>query len=231
MNSPEKNVCDVCKLFGCNGWEKRFRLEVEAQGDFDRNKGYEENQEFTIKIDFTHNCQKEHKWILWQTFDLISEYGAIGGKTKLKPSDKPKGESYSYYGDFGIIKVNWEKSSFELPDISKEEVKENLQNPPEQDFTSKSTKLPNLKFFIFSKNENLNSSDYYKLKEFKDFYKGNRGGKSNKFATYKNKDRFWGYTEQKEEIYIDTKEKLNELGITQEKMTEGSSILEDMGGD
>lgn len=225
-NHSERNVCDVCKLFGCNGWEKRFRLEVEAKGDFDKNIGYEENQELTIKINFIYQPRKENKWLLWQTLNLISEYGAIGGKTKLKPSNTPKDKPYSFYNDYGIIKVIWEESSFELPDISKEEVKENLQNPLEQ-----SNKLPNLKFFFFSREKNLDSSQYDRLENYKDFYNGNRGDKSNKFATYKNKDRFWGYTKQDDEMYKKTKEKLDELGIPEEKTTEGSSILENMGGD
>jgi len=29
--NPEKNICHVCKVFGCNGWEKRFSFRVPIQ--------------------------------------------------------------------------------------------------------------------------------------------------------------------------------------------------------
>ena len=65
-----KNHCDACKLFGCTGWARKFRLEVEK----------EENSEIALKFIELRKV-KDIGWaLLNETIQIIANYGAIGGK-------------------------------------------------------------------------------------------------------------------------------------------------------
>lgn len=70
-NCEGDNHCDACELFGCTGWARKFRLEVEKKNDNE-----------TIDLRFIE--MREMKNIEWsllnKTIKIISNYGAIGGK-------------------------------------------------------------------------------------------------------------------------------------------------------
>ncbi|HOQ38379.1 MAG TPA: type III-B CRISPR module RAMP protein Cmr1 [Acetivibrio sp.] len=65
-----KDHCDACELFGCTGWARKFRLEVEK---------FKESE---LVFKFTSLRKPEDiEWaLLDKTIKIISEYGAIGGK-------------------------------------------------------------------------------------------------------------------------------------------------------
>jgi len=65
-----KNHCDACELFGCTGWARKFRLEVERKT----------NNEVILKF-IEMRKMKDIEWaLLNKTINIIAEYGAIGGK-------------------------------------------------------------------------------------------------------------------------------------------------------
>lgn len=69
-NCDGKNHCDACELFGCTGWARKFRLEVE--------KFNSENSELRF-IEIRE--MRDIEWaLLNMTITIIEEYGAIGGK-------------------------------------------------------------------------------------------------------------------------------------------------------
>jgi len=61
--------CDACELFGCTGWSRKFRFEIEGSGEI-------------IKLKFKPLREIDDvEWaLLNKTLTIIANYGAIGGK-------------------------------------------------------------------------------------------------------------------------------------------------------
>lgn len=95
--------CVVCELFGCTGWARKFRFDVlDREGNLKR-KAIQTGHEFHIKITPLRPIRNEEWALLDATFRLISNYGAVGGKTVLKPSDERKRQGFQHHKDFGLI--------------------------------------------------------------------------------------------------------------------------------
>ncbi len=108
---PDKsgNHCVVCELFGCTGWARKFRLKTLSSVQIKEIKGnrkaIQENQGIQIELIPLRPIVEEEMCLLWATFQLISEYGAIGGKTIFKPSDEPSRTGEFHHQDFGLAKI------------------------------------------------------------------------------------------------------------------------------
>ncbi len=94
--------CVVCELFGCTGWSRKFRFDVRNQQGGIISSKLTKNTTFRLR--FTPlRAVKDEEWALIElTLRLIAEFGALGGKTVLKPSsqnDKPQ------HADFGLVKL------------------------------------------------------------------------------------------------------------------------------
>ena len=94
--------CVVCELFGCTGWARKFRFDVcNAQGGVITSK-------LTKGTNFGHRftplrAVRADEWALLElTLRLISEFGALGGKTVLKPSAQ---NNKAQHADFGLVKL------------------------------------------------------------------------------------------------------------------------------
>ena len=101
----DQRHCVVCELFGCTGWARKFRFDVlDANGEL---------QAVQIKKDDTFNLHftplrpiREVEWALLDlTLRLIAGYGAVGGKTVLKPSDEQTRMSRPNHKDYGLLQV------------------------------------------------------------------------------------------------------------------------------
>lgn len=95
--------CAVCELFGCTGWARKFRFDVRnAQGAIIISRltmGTKFHLHFTPL-----RAVKAEEWALLElTLRLISEFGALGGKTVLKPSNQ---NNKVQHADFGLVKRN-----------------------------------------------------------------------------------------------------------------------------
>ncbi|MEM4228075.1 MAG: type III-B CRISPR module RAMP protein Cmr1 [Candidatus Caldarchaeum sp.] len=93
---PEKQLCAVCYLFGCTGWARKFRLRVlDSSGQLIRGP-IQANAELVLEFVELRPIGPEEKWLLVKAVEIATRYGALGGKTTLKPQRGPMGE------DFGI---------------------------------------------------------------------------------------------------------------------------------
>lgn len=90
-----ENHCDACELFGCSGWARKFKLEVEKTDD-----------KVTFKIIELRRMDNIEFGLLNKTFKIIEEYGALGGKLAEK--------------DYGLIKI--EKNDLEKFQPKKKEI-------------------------------------------------------------------------------------------------------------
>lgn len=98
----DKNHCDACELFGCTGWARKFRLEVEKLNNNEIHLRFIEMREM-----------KDVEWVLLnKTLMVISGYGALGGKIA---------ES-----SYGIIQI--EQNALSKMTLKKEELNNYLKN-------------------------------------------------------------------------------------------------------
>lgn len=102
----------ACELFGCTGWARKFRLMVlDEQGGVIQHQ-IKANQTFTLRFVPLRPIREEEWCLLDCTLRLIAEYGAIGGKTVLKPSDEQNRQNAPYHQDYGLVQYlsgpsNW----------------------------------------------------------------------------------------------------------------------------
>lgn len=106
VRCPDKEGrhCVACELFGCTGWARKFRLMVMDQSEKVIQDQIKENQTFILRFVPLRPICGEEWCLLDATLRLIANYGAIGGKTVLKPSDEPN-QQEGPHKDFGLVKI------------------------------------------------------------------------------------------------------------------------------
>lgn len=97
--------CVVCELFGCTGWGRKFRFEVQDGSGAIMKEQIKRNAEFSLCFTPLRPIAAEEWALLDLTIRLIADYGAIGGKTVLKPSDEAARRGLPHHRDYGIVKV------------------------------------------------------------------------------------------------------------------------------
>jgi len=169
-----KNHCDVCELFGCTGWARKFRLEVEKN-----------DSDITLEFIQLRKTESIEKALLNKTFQLIEDYGAIGGKLVSEKN--------------GLLKIT--ASSISRNSIVKDELNNYFKN------RARGISSPSLLYFFFVK-EGLERDVVSGLKSECSFLKGKKlmeDGRSISYSKtyfYKMKnvnggwhpDRLLGYT-------------------------------------
>jgi CRISPR-associated protein Cmr1 len=90
---PDKNGqhCVVCELFGCTGWGRKFRLRVVTTDRKIVQDALEKNTEFVLEFVELREIKDEEKWLLAKAVEIAARYGALGGKTTLKPQKNRRG--------------------------------------------------------------------------------------------------------------------------------------------
>jgi len=193
-----RDVCPVCRFFGCTGWSKKFKLLITNASNEPGITLDKPGIEFTLQFIIKKPFLEEEKWLLSRVFLLISKFGSIGGRTTLKPPKFP---------DFGLVKLKQNiESSKKLPEMidwlnqimdSSEILSRKLKMTPKE--------YPNLRNFFFNPNSWL---DRRQMNEVVDsdrtgFMKGRRGISKKLFSFYKDEGRrFWGYTVGEEMLNI-----------------------------
>jgi len=88
---PDKNDkhCVVCELFGCTGWARKFRFDVLDEVGKVKRDQIKKDETFRFRFSPLRPMCEEEWALLDLTLRLISDYGATGGKTVLKPSREP----------------------------------------------------------------------------------------------------------------------------------------------
>jgi len=100
-----EQICPACQLFGCTGWSRKFILRILDKGGRVKVGPIEENEELTLKFIPVKNVENEEWALLNLTLHFIAEYGALGGKTVLKPSNEENRENAFHHRDFGLVEI------------------------------------------------------------------------------------------------------------------------------
>lgn len=94
--------CVVCELFGCTGWARKFRFDVRTELGAVITSKLTKGTKFHMRFTPLRAVRPEEWSLLELTLRLISEYGALGGKTVLKPSDQ---NNKVQHADLGLVKL------------------------------------------------------------------------------------------------------------------------------
>lgn len=147
--------CVVCELFGCTGWARKFRLMVlDENGQVIQNQ-IQAGQTFILRFIPLRPIRDEEWCLLDATLRLIADYGAIGGKTVLKPSDEPNRQDAPHHKDFGLVAIEQRPGDLSC---SQEDVRAyvSVSNPRwRTDFHDDDFSWPSLQNFWFVKGRYL----------------------------------------------------------------------------
>lgn len=94
--------CVVCELFGCTGWARKFRFDVRDARSAIIGSKLVRNTRFQLCFTPLRAVTAEEWGLLELTLQLISEFGALGGKTVLKPSAQ---NNRPQHADLGLVKL------------------------------------------------------------------------------------------------------------------------------
>ncbi len=98
--------CVVCELFGCTGWARKFRFQVlDGNGEI-LGSAIKKDSKFKVRFVPLRPIASEERALLDLTLRLIAEYGAVGGKTVLKPSDEPNRADALHHLDYGVVSLD-----------------------------------------------------------------------------------------------------------------------------
>jgi len=113
--NPEvkKQICPVCYLFGCTGWSGKFSIRITTDDRVPRDLQILDHETpFDLHFIQLKELEPIEKILIEKTVKLIVDYGAIGGKTVLKPSEfdyknvkayKGLGGARGHHLDYGIL--------------------------------------------------------------------------------------------------------------------------------
>lgn len=99
----DRKHCAVCELFGCTGWARKFRFDVLAASGEIQTKQIESGDPFALRFTPLRPVLDEEWALLDLTLRLIADYGAIGGKTVLKPSREQSRMKEAHHQDYGLF--------------------------------------------------------------------------------------------------------------------------------
>jgi CRISPR-associated protein Cmr1 len=97
--------CVVCEFFGCTGWARKFRFEVLENNGKVKSAQIKKDETFKLRFTPLRSVRPEEWALLDLTLRLIADYGAIGGKTILKPSDEASRANAAHHRDYGVIEI------------------------------------------------------------------------------------------------------------------------------
>lgn len=242
-------ICPVCNLFGCTGWQRRFRFEIRNDDDgcpgTIKTKAIDEKdpkeKEFWLRFVGLKPIEPSEKALLRAVLLISSQYGAIGGKTVFKPSEIPdKNKTKKHHHDFGLFQVISDTNAYT---ISRDEVEKYLK----KFIINKSNNLlwPDLRYFWFAPGTLLHrqmhnhlvhrSSHDPKIYENKQASEGHRwlGGEtrvSKRIFSFHTAGtvRTWGYLKNDESRAGLLKDILNEMNLKENEIKTGEEILNEL---
>ncbi|MEA3309795.1 MAG: type III-B CRISPR module RAMP protein Cmr1 [Chloroflexota bacterium] len=102
----EGKRCAACQLFGCTSWQRKFKLRILDEDDNlftekpDAEYGFPAKTSMTWHFLELRPLEEEERWLLMQAINIASKYGAIGGRTTLKPQGNKR-----VGGDYGLFEI------------------------------------------------------------------------------------------------------------------------------
>lgn len=173
----KKQICPVCYLFGCTGWSGKFNLKLLKTGT-DEPIINLNSPDINFRMIFLEkkNIEDDEKTLLQMTLKLIVDYGAIGGKTTLKPSEIPFKNEFNYgkgqHRDYGLIERSG-NSGMLIERIGMKDVQTYLSS---FSVGSNDREWPDLRFFWFIKGNFIDRAHHNAIVDRDD--KGNYKTKS-----------------------------------------------------
>lgn len=154
-------ICPACYMFGCTGWSGKFNLRIKDEKGRIKREQLEVDDSFVLEFVERKEFAPAEKKLLKMTLKLIVDYGAIGGKTILKPSEKDYKNVLNYgdgrHYDYGVIGRLKNANGIDISKIPSGRIyygdtKEMIDGYL-QDFTNKtlSEDWPDLRNFWFAK--------------------------------------------------------------------------------
>jgi CRISPR-associated protein Cmr1 len=119
--------CVVCELFGCTGWARKFRFEVlklENGREQTQISQITEGDTFLLLFTELRPIQPEEWALLDLTLRLIADYGAIGGKTKIRKQKDGIGRRPNN----GLGRVCFERGPSDLAGTTWKEISSHLRH-------------------------------------------------------------------------------------------------------
>jgi len=240
----DEQICPACQLFGCTGWSRGFRLEINGVHPDDIEKGsgpmagLMSNSvfyfNFILDSVFLSYLNSEQKWLLKKTLWIIENYGAIGGRTTWKPDG-------GWGTDYGLIKIEnygeirkWD-SLLEMNQVKNWLEKNKRKLEKENDY-----EWFNFKFYWIVKGRYLNRQQMNKTVkrdpntgrytrnagEF-DRWLGGEIGTTKKIFSFKNQKKVFGYVRNLEEIK-EIRRRLESVLYHSINFRTGEEILEEL---
>lgn len=111
-----RHHCVVCELFGCTDWARKFRFDVLSESCTPQLEPIRANDVFYLRFTPMRSVQDQEWALIDLTLRLIADYGAIGGKTTLKPPGP----------DYGLVTLEERPSLKRVPGT---QVKEYVSQP------------------------------------------------------------------------------------------------------
>ncbi|MDM8526686.1 type III-B CRISPR module RAMP protein Cmr1 [Anaerolineales bacterium HSG24] len=184
-----RTVCPTCRLFGCGGWASKVRLlATDAKGNstFSLEKA---GTEFQLHFWINKPLLVVETWLLHQTFHLIDQYGALGGRTTLKPPKQPD------YGQVRVLKNIPLSKKIERSDVTAWLVKMTQNSSSMQSRQAhQSSEIPQLGLFFFKNNQWLDRRQMNDIvKTDRSGFMAGKRGISKKIFSSNGGNRFWGY--------------------------------------
>jgi len=119
----DRNHCVVCELFGCTGWARKFRFQVLDENGDTKTDQIIKGKTFSLRFTPLRPICDEEWTLLDATLRLIVGYGAIGGKTVLKPTDEDSRKGKLHHQDYGLVQMT---TSREFAETRRDDLKEYL---------------------------------------------------------------------------------------------------------
>lgn len=198
----DAGLCDACQLFGATGWARKFRPQVvNGRGELVKDALLQSDTDFVLRFLELRAMNDAERWLLSKAVWVAASYGALGGKTTLKPQkDQRKG------ADNGVVR--WIK-------VDRQVARPNIGNHFRQSsFRGGSVKLPDLRWFFFTKGAFLRRDQINPLlgldprgkplpnaDDIQRFLRGKRGSRnedavSKKIFSFRaDEGRIWGYAQ------------------------------------
>jgi CRISPR-associated protein Cmr1 len=244
-------ICPVCYMFGCTGWSGKFNLRIKkctGEKAYITVEPIKANDFFIFEFIPKKEFEPVENLLLTMTLKLIIDYGAIGGKTVLKPSEDKtkntpkyhKGPIHVDYGLIGRATDNICKEGLDVPadklyTANKESISSYLAKFSKEDNIS--AECPDLNYFWFVTNfyidrvthneivkRDPNNPKKYLGEAEESFHKwlGGDIGKSKKIFSFYSANRCWGYTKREKIMFNRFMKELEGCGI--KNVVRGSEV-------
>ncbi len=186
----KEKICPACYLFGCTGWSGKLILRIYNFTDDTKNSKQSElhqvqydkitkGTKFILRFIETKNLESAELILINMTLKLIVDYGAISGKTVLKPPLKPSKSvfnSYKYsdtykgigiHRDFGIIDRYKNSDGEDYSNVSIKKIYVNGNKTLINNYLKlfpcycgNDVEWPNIKSFWFLKDDYIDQEEY-----------------------------------------------------------------------